>query len=544
MKLLKHIFIVVAIALLVSAAGSGSATAAIGGGGGVFIPGGGGTNIVYTTNLTIINTNVSGTTISNMTINASTFNGNGAGLTNLTFVGVTTVTPASVNNGIIDTLAPGSTVMFTPGTYTNNNLLRRNLNYGVTGPGVYFEYHHYRTNMTTAEQYAIFDERGVTNGANGTTNTIDLPGAQMRYFSYTNAGTIDYDAVTDTMFFNFNVTGMRAGGLFITNNNSQILFNCDRISTTCFQSPSQPPLPAIRVAGGALVEWNVRIITNDMFGVAYTDSLDILSYTGFNIAIQWDGGSSIGRGSDWFGEVYCFYWPTTGVSTNVDFTLYPKTMTGKIYGDSAPLARWWVVGAQELRNLTGATAALIEHFGGGKGYYDSEVYRTGGGVLFNNLVTSVVNTNNEAWIHGMKVSVNGANSFVTLTPGVKLNLDIDTYEDLGGTINEGFLTASNTTLFVNGGDVQCNGPVIRHNGGRAIYKNLTARNTNDSPVIVTGTGLGLMNCVFVGPANTNTIRSVAARTVSIMTPSSGNNTNHENITLSPNAGFMVDTTLQ
>lgn len=388
-------------------------------------------------------TNVSGGTFTGVTLNSSTvngtFNGNGAGLTNvpitggvLVMHGGTTTSYPSLTNAISAAVA-GDTVWAMAGTYYGNCLLKQNVN--IRGePGAHIIYQQTTTNDAG---FGIFDDR--FSGA--TTNTIEWPG-NITFLGLTNLAAF-YDTVNDPETFEKNL-GTR-GAIVITNALTKITGRVGALGMGGINSQSVE-------RAGLFVEncnsnlWRIDKIYDPYAGITFEappPSIFTASSSSTMAAFFTADGSIELHCPEMYGGVYSWHWKESVGSHTNDVVIYPGTMVGTCYGTAHSLTtRGWVIGGKEL-TTTMASVNALSVFGSGKWYFDFQKISTLSGVSVFDTAPDFSTSNAVTWIKAMKMSNGTANSdFITATIGTTI-LDVMEFEDLGGAGVNGINTSGN-----------------------------------------------------------------------------------------------------
>jgi hypothetical protein len=431
----------------------------------------------------------------------------------------------------------GQWLVFTPGTYTNSaavtNLLKRGVNYlGLPGANVLF-----RQATTNAALWGAFDDRPV--GA--TTNIIrwsgDVTVIGLTNISYydTNAGGWPFNlAPTPSGFtavcitnrlteFDYEFRKVGIGQIATVNGNSQAFF-VGHGNGVIKCSETFDPLLGITI-DTAPVGGEETFTTTGLIGLhSQIPNLDF--YCGRLV-----GGAAS----------YSWLWSEpSGTHTN-NVRVFVGSANAKLYGDSHSYTTtgWF----ESMDAVVEQNTAGIGVYGGGKFYFTfhGKLHATGGPAV----ATSSGNaTNPVVWVTAQKISSD--RGFVNSSTGV-IYLNSPDYEDLDLTdTTPGFAIANGGSLFVNGGVMRtnCNGLVISHTGGNALFKNFNGYAVGTNAIWATTNGLSLQSCTFKSGGGTNTINVPSAVTVALYGPVMGNKTNHASVSLSPGTNnFLFDSAL-
>lgn len=164
---------------------------------------------------------------------------------------------------------------------------------------------------------------------------------------------------------------------------------------------------------------------------------------------------------------------------------------------------------------------------------------------------AIVSSGGLLYVRGDKLSavVNGgssAPSLVSKTTGGTAFIQINQYDPVTFTGQSIKITGGTLKLF--GGDfVGINGTDgIEITGGTAFVENMvinTSASSTDSPVLKSGGTLKLNNCTLLAHSSRDSIEASGLQTVQIQTPCSATTAVDGSITLSPNAGYFVDSGL-
>lgn len=411
----------------------------------------------------------------------------------------------------------GTTIIVRPGTYNENNLLKDGVNWNFM-PGAIVDF----TQVSLVDAaYAIFDDRSV--------------------------GAVDCVIAGDGVFKWHDVTGAAGaqnpnakGTFFISNANSNISFKGRRVE--CYSYNTGVFVFGVSVTNCVKVQVDLDEILDPKIG---TTDAGLVPEAG---GIYWEIGElhvNVRRIRSSAYAIWC-HEPTPGANTtNAWFTIdrLESNDTAVVYVDChSTNYRTWIVCKEAASGTAQSWNYLLSGTGGGNTggrHYITAEKIVGLGYAFNL-------SGGELWVTIQKIA-NTAGSpshgIIYVTAGT-LYGTVEHIEDNGGAV---------AAIEVNGGTVHLagqfaqvlNGPGILHTGGICNlngYKIDTANTNgaNNHGATVSAAGLKLRNCVFVPPALANSIFSSGAQTVGILGPCSAKLDVGANITLSPNAGYTVD----
>ena len=156
-------------------------------------------------------------------------------------------------------------------------------------------------------------------------------------------------------------------------------------------------------------------------------------------------------------------------------------------------------------------------------------------------------------VHSLKAealggAAGGGEGFITGgVGGGQMFADVMNYTDGDGKLLRGItINQAGLDLYMDGGNMWItNGTGLVISAGtnhvKGLYVNTsTGAGTTNYPAVITGGTLMLSGCTLVSPAGTDSIHAGTAQTVGVLSSSSANIMPNANITLSPNAGFNVD----
>jgi hypothetical protein len=431
----------------------------------------------------------------------------------------------------------GDTIVVQPGTYAENNLLKKGVNYfGFPGANiVYFQ------TTTNDAGYGIFDDRPV--GA--TTNVIVWPG-RIELFGVTNVDF--YDLVTDDGSYNFNPNTL--GAIVITNPLSRYDTDIGAVGFGTFSGvPSETA--GLYVAHNNNSIFKIGRIYDPLRGVE--ESAGLGTFTSVTMSGITSQLGSFDLHCDYLaGQNYAWHWfeppgltNASGIGTNVvDVRLYLGFVTNHIYGTCySPNYRGWVKGIeQNVPDTSGAAGVCIGVYGGGKWYFDFLKIRSPGGIVFQTVLAGTV-SNSVNWLTAQKISTGGS-GWIDCAAGVNF-IKVDTYEDTAGAIGNGIINRTGSDLTIADGTTMTNasGRALWHVGGTTRLKDFNAYSTNRENVFVSAPGLQIQNCVLVS-GGTNCVNATNAQTVLFYGVTMSNKTNNNTVTVGAGGTFTQNASVR
>lgn len=420
-------------------------------------------------------------------------------------------TPASVSNDV-SRAVPGQTVVFSPGTYTNNNLLKKGVNYYML-PGARFEYYCSQTNSTAAG-YGIFDDRG----CGATTNIIDGYG-EIIFSPGTNY------SFTDDCDPGYMGNAFSLGGLVVTNPLTLANWHFAKGGAWGIAGGVGNPivLTVKNCQNGSVFSvdylynaapFNSTTLTNCAAdpGTGYTENT-------ISVGISWGGqGNPVFR----FHRIetnfyYGINWTVSGVA-NDDANAYVQGdfCGSTIYGvgDSYNYRMWFNILEITPIGSPSTVQDAVGFYGQGKYYLTAQKIQS----TANAIVSDLTGSNVDIYVSAQKITSTG--SWLVLTapttpavngPGKTVRLTSQHFTPLGSS-GGGFTIGTNTTVEINTMDARSDGVVLTSSGGLVLVNGGTLQSTN-APVIklnANSGGLHLKGVTLLTGAGSNAIYASAA----------------------------------
>jgi hypothetical protein len=430
----------------------------------------------------------------------------------------------------------GDTIIVYPGTYTDNDLLKNGVNYYFYAGAVIY----YQQQLATGQGWGIFDDR--SSGA--TTNLIGGDGT----FIY-NAGT---NGNTDDFMFLGNPDCR--GGLVVTNANSIVKIEGDEFQATSYDAALANNTAALFVTNCRYVSAKFKRIY-DPHGI--TPVTMVTDFEGVPVefdaipattGIVWQVGEMHVECEELneSGHQYAI-WLNEGIpNTGTSFYYTGNIVTGKTYmsGASSDWRSWF-----NVKWFNGKTTEGVYILGSGKHYITAEKISTditAGQGAFINIATGATDGTNNVWLTAQKLS--SPRTWISTGQGAITFANVSHFEDTGAVTNG--IGIDGGIFHLDGGYAKVrNGNALLFRSGTAYIKNLTldtssANNAGNTPVLVTGNGLFLQNCVLVAPALADSIKGTSAFNVGLYGTTMANTAKNINITTIAGGTLTVNPLVQ
>lgn len=423
----------------------------------------------------------------------------------------------------------GDLIVVGEGTYTNGltNLL-------FNGS---WEFHNpildYMDTPTNTSGCGLFDDRfsgAVTNSVSGS--------LWIKWCSGTN---VFVDPTDCTMGYNTNAFGP----IIITNANTLIRWDAStRVELAAINSGAGTVLTVLNCRDGTIFR---TFTTSQMFGT--------------NQTIPITTNCAVDPGTQYYGDLYSSFLHWEKGTLDVEFDTvnhrqygiesYSRTptdpdqlrirgnfMDGKIYcvGKSSSWKIWADI--LELQRSTTVNPNAIEIYYGGKYYFTFQKIScasssSDGFPIKMAYPVSTTDSNLQVWVDIQKLS--SSNTFLSITHG-ELRGRIGHMEQSGPvSTTAGGIIVTNISALVDlaGENIYSERTAVQHGGGRTVLRGYNIYSTNRDPILVTGSGLRLVNTVLVpGLLATNSIRAATAQTVGAYGMVMAKSNVHANITIS------------
>ncbi len=449
-------------------------------------------------------------------------------------------------------------VVVHPGTYTENNLLSRGVNYFFqTGSLI-----QYFTPTTNDAGWGIFDDRA-PQCAGGTTNFI-LGNVQLRFQTYTGL----VFSASQGKLANQNFQGV----IVCSNPVTRVKIEGDTISFSAFHSAGW--IAAIADEGAAEMWVKFHSIYDPFAGKGVQPVMKLVS-NGSIVNVASDGLGLVWVSGEMFNEIGTNSMPSYGIwgenslnggegtsiinSTNpADFFYTGHSMASKIYMDNSTLTStpntadwrsWITVDVLENRFSQAGSCSL---FGSGKHYLQFKKIESlvaSSDVIDTSCVT---NDSLNVWVNAQKITTGATATPWLVTAGGNVYVDALLFEDVSNFASPaGIWTKTNSAGLgsaVNNVNIRCASPIVLNNGNGIFHQSGTLRlngvtvNTSTgpfSPVSVQSPGLILQNCVLVASNTVQSITNNTAETVAVYNGLMESMSNSANITINPGASTVI-----
>lgn len=398
----------------------------------------------------------------------------------------------------------GDTIVVMPGTYTENNLLKTGINYHFL-PGAIVTY----TDPGTGDGYGLFDDR-----ASGAVTCKISGEGQFHY------GVVIQNwaaAEEEPSAIPPNVANIR--GLFVvTEANSDIKFSFRKATI------STPISAHVILAENGTVNVQFSDIEDLLFGVQTLlgtfEEAPVYAESGAN-GVTWGIGECHVTGQRIKVSEYCV-WPTcpAGFASTANLWVNVQLLHNRGLASSAvyysglsdtPITwKSWIV-ANEIRSDASVFAGVSGN-AGGRHYLSAQKISGPIALAF----TSTATAPGEYWINAQKITGNTAGAYLTYTGNTAtVHIDAMHIEATTGSA----ITNAGGTLNLRAGNInQANGVGVTHSVGTTRITgtriNTTATDSaSNYPILVSGAGVVINDCVLLAPALADCIGAATAQTV-------------------------------
>lgn len=430
-----------------------------------------------------------------------------------------------------------ATVIVFPGNYSENNLLRPSVNiFGYPGANLI-----YVEPSVVSEGYGLFDDRG----CGATTNNVTWLG-DMKYSGGTN-GTVTFNT--------YNGNPNVLGSIVTTNPLTELHFRgVDNYSSVYVQSLSPANIYLQNCSSNSTFVFDNLL---DFQGVVtkLNQLSQVRTFQSVCSGIVWIRGSGVVTINGLInpGGIASLLSGSTETDPTAPVAFYLRgsaRLSKKIYTTWASTNYSMFLNFDEIDSGTNAVSPL-DFYGSGNVDITCKTVKTAGEACFDQ--------HDDGAGHGLKITTIRADRFINTGTNESwgwvntgsIDLNVNRYEDWGGTITNGFRVFGGT-LNINGGRATtamagANGVVISSgtlslNG--VVLDCDAVNNATGNPVDIIGTPtVTIRNSLLLSPALAESINASVAVNVGVY-GSAGKTGKNANVTLSPNGGFTVDSAVQ